>query len=195
MGGGSRAVHAAIASSKVHGSSPFFRWDAFTYGGSDQVQTPGETLNTIMSSFQFVTITNPREIRSENVRKLVRSHVTTQQHDRQRQKCDASRWLISHAHQPQADEECEEIGEREEDMVDDESVRRLTESAASSCLSRTSSNPYDKAFSQGTVAFQVFALDDQANTTGITLSKLRTDASTVLVSVIIVAGTEERIGN
>lgn len=54
--------------------------------------------------------------------------------------------------------------------------------AASACLSRTAGSPFETAFSEGSLAFRTFALEDSGNVTGPTLEGLDLDASSSLVS-------------
>ena len=62
------------------------------------------------------------------------------------------------------------------------SAQDSPDSIFSKTLSRTTGNSLEKAFSQGTMAFRTFALDDLGNTVGLSFKHLYTDASSVLVS-------------
>lgn len=81
----------------------------------------------------------------------------------------------------EADEE-EDEEEGEEEVIEREGIEYTAESVSSSLLSKTAQNALETAYSLGTIAFQLFALDDLTNTVGTTFNHFKTDASSILVS-------------
>lgn len=120
--------------------------------------------------------------RTAKARREVRSHVTAEQHrNRKYQERKESEAFRARA---QAEYERLQREEEEKEKVGEEPFDELLPVVSTSA---DLSNPLNAAFRGGTLAFQLYILNDPANHVGRILQSLGTDALTVLVSIISAA--------
>ena len=119
--------------------------------------------------FEFITIDNPSQATSALVRRQVRSHVTELQH-RKKNENKTSRVRFAHDFKTKTKSKSREKQKTHgKERIELPSIADLT-------------NPLAAAFARGTLAFQLYTLNDSENVVGKILSHMGTDALGLLAS-------------
>lgn len=127
-------------------------------------------------------VNRPSAARSAKARKVVRSHVTAQQH-RSRKHQEKQESEAFRARQRAELEKLQREEERGHDGEHNNDEEHFDELLPVVSPSSDLSNPLTAAFRGGTLAFQLYILNDPANNVGKILNGLGTDALTVLVNI------------
>ncbi|KAK5169925.1 uncharacterized protein LTR77_005903 [Saxophila tyrrhenica] len=155
--------------------------------------TTGNTQDaTGHGNFKFVVLERPADAKSRGYRKQVRSYITTEQHRRARQDAanlsTRSRKFIpsagddgrKHAVKKRKQTKRQKT-EKPEPQEDQRKPNPINAKALPSFQNAVvPGSPVWKSFSDGTAAFQAFALDDPLNIVGRGLKRLKLDVSSVL---------------
>lgn len=137
--------------------------------------------------FRFLDPVNqPSASRTAKQRRDVRSHVTAQQHRSRRHK---SRQAIeaSRARQKAGSEKSQQENQLKAKQAENQDEEPFDELLPRISHSADLSNPLAAAFRGGSLAFQLYILNDPANNVGRILNFLGTDALSVLVFLPLIS--------
>ncbi|KAI5365357.1 hypothetical protein Slin14017_G052470 [Septoria linicola] len=165
-------------------------------------QTNSRTLAPQPAGLVFIQIKRPNDTKKKDVRKQVRSHIARQQHKRAREltqqrsglrelsplaprESDCLRDANTHAFDFANGKPNSSNASRTTSVHQDDNDTTIDEGDAADLdalmtMKLVAQNPLAKGFSQGTAAFQTFALHDPANTAGIALANLGLHTSSVV---------------